>query len=73
MPSRMLSCLLASVETTIRYLTLTELTESNCTACMKRYTEGGMTGKHTTCEHCVLHAKKKKKNHGFLFKSKVAK
>lgn len=33
MPSRMLSCLLPRVETMIRYLTLTELTDSNCTAC----------------------------------------
>lgn len=34
MPSRMLSCLLFRVETTIRYLTLTVLTDSNCTAYM---------------------------------------
>lgn len=40
MPSRMLSCLLPVVETTIRYLTLTRLTDSNCTACMPEYREG---------------------------------
>ena len=32
MPSRRLSILLQPVETTIRYLTLTGLTDSNCTA-----------------------------------------
>lgn len=34
MPSRMLSCLLPRVETTIRYLTLLGLKDSSCTACM---------------------------------------
>ena len=33
MPSRMLSGLLPRVETTIRYLTLMGLMDSNCTAC----------------------------------------
>lgn len=39
MPSKMLSCLFPSVETTIRYLTLTGLTDSNCTACMTEPTD----------------------------------
>lgn len=36
MPSSMLSCLLQRVETMIRYLTRTGLTDSSCTACRRR-------------------------------------
>lgn len=50
MPSRMLSCLLQRVETTIRYLTLTELTDSNCTACATECREREQQGDKRMCE-----------------------